>query len=118
LGAEKFLHIKCGSSGLRPKTTVLVVTVRALRHHGGATKSEYNIPSLGRVKKGFANVAKHIENLKKFGMTPVVAINTFPDDSIAEVTFIKEACEAMEFQRLQVMDLPMAEKAVLNLHML
>ena len=95
LGAEKFLHIKCGSSGLRPKATVLVVTVRALRHHGGATKKEYNIPSLDRVKEGFANVGKHIENLKKFGMTPIVAINTLPDDSIAEVTFIKETCEAM-----------------------
>lgn len=95
LGAEKFMHIKCGASGLKPKTTVLVVTVRALRHHGGAPKEEYNIPSLKRVKDGFANVEKHIENLKKFGMTPVVAINTFPNDNIAEVTFIKEACEML-----------------------
>ncbi|HLS12471.1 MAG TPA: formate--tetrahydrofolate ligase [Flavobacteriaceae bacterium] len=95
LGAEKFLHIKCGASGLRPKTTVLVVTVRALRHHGGATKEEYGTPNLSRVKEGFANVEKHIENLKKFGMTPVVAINTFPEDSVSEVTFIKEACEKL-----------------------
>lgn len=95
LGAEKFFQIKCASSNLRPATTVLVVTVRALRHHGGAAKEEYNTPNLERVKEGFANVVKHIENLKEFGMKPVVAINTFPNDSIAEVTFIKEACEVM-----------------------
>lgn len=95
LGAEKFFQIKCASSNLRPATTVLVVTVRALRHHGGAAKEEYNTPNLERVKEGFANVVKHIENLKEFGMKPVVAINTFPNDSIAEVTFIKEACRAM-----------------------
>lgn len=95
LGAEKFFHIKCDAAGLRPKTTVLVVTVRALRHHGGAPKEEYNIPSLGRIKDGFNNVRKHLENLKEFGMTPVVAINTFPDDSMAEVAYIQEACEVL-----------------------
>lgn len=95
LGAEKFFHIKCDASGLRPKTTVLVITVRALRHHGGAPKEEYNIPSLSRVKEGFANAMKHIENLKEFGMTPVIAINTFPDDSLAEVAYIQEACDVL-----------------------
>lgn len=95
LGAEKFFQIKCASSNLKPTTTVLVVTVRALRHHGGALKEEYNIADLDKVKKGFENVAKHIHNLKQFGMTPVVAINKFPNDSLEEIIFIKEACRAM-----------------------
>lgn len=95
LGAEKFFQIKCASSNLRPATTVLVVTVRALRHHGGATREEYNTPNLERVKDGFANVEKHIQNLKEFGMKPVVAINSFPNDSIEEILFIKQACKEM-----------------------
>ena len=92
LGAEKFLNIKCGASGLKPKALVLVATIRALRHHGGATKEEYNTPSLERVEKGMANLEKHIENSKKFGLTPVVAINNFISDSEEEIELIKERC--------------------------
>ncbi|MGG7035190.1 MAG: formate--tetrahydrofolate ligase [Flavobacterium sp.] len=92
LGAEKFLDIKCPVGGLKPKALVLVATVRALRHHGGSSKEEYNTPSLERVKKGFANLEKHIENCKKFGLNPVVAINSFFSDTDEEVNFIKEAC--------------------------
>lgn len=69
LGAEKFMDIKCGYGGLAPKAIVLVATIRALRHHGGAKKDEYNTPDIEKVKKGFLNLAKHIENCKKFGIT-------------------------------------------------
>jgi formate--tetrahydrofolate ligase len=95
LGAEKFLNIKCVSAGLAPKTVVLVATIRALRHHGGAKKEEYNMPSLERVQAGFGNLEKHIENIQKFGLNPVVAINAFPSDTDKEVDFIKEACSKM-----------------------
>ena len=92
LGAEKFLNIKCVSGGLKPKATVLVATIRALRHHGGAPKEEYNTPDTDRVAKGLENLEKHIENMQKFGLNPVVAINAFPTDSEAEVELIKERC--------------------------
>jgi len=95
LGAEKFLDIKCVSGGLKPDTVVIVSTIRALRHHGGATKEKYNDANLERVTKGFANLEKHIENVKKFGINPVVAINAFPTDSDEEVQFIKDACAKM-----------------------
>jgi formate--tetrahydrofolate ligase len=85
LGAEKFLNIKCVSAGLKPKTVVLVATIRALRHHGGANKDEYNTPSTERVERGLPNLEKHIENIKKFGINPIVAINTFPSDSDSEI---------------------------------
>jgi formate--tetrahydrofolate ligase len=95
LGAEKFLNIKCVSGGLSPKALVLVATIRALRHHGGAKKEEYNTPSLERVTEGFANLEKHIENCKKFGLNPVVAINAFPSDTTEEVEFIQKKCAAL-----------------------
>ena len=95
LGAEKFLNIKCVTAGLKPKALVLVATIRALRHHGGATKEQFNDASLERVTKGFANLQKHIENCKKFGLNPVVAINAFPSDSQEEVAFIQKSCEKM-----------------------
>jgi formate--tetrahydrofolate ligase len=71
LGAEKFMNIKCGYSGLKPDALVLVATIRALRHHGGAKKTEYNTPSLEKVKNGFENLEKHIANCKKFGLFPI-----------------------------------------------
>ncbi|MFY0603717.1 MAG: formate--tetrahydrofolate ligase [Flavobacteriaceae bacterium] len=92
LGAEKFLNIKSAFAGLNPKCVVLVATIRALRHHGGAAKEEYNTPNLEHVKEGFKNLEKHIENIRKFNIEPVVAINSFISDSIEEVNFIKEAC--------------------------
>lgn len=96
LGAEKFLDIKCVSGGLKPKATVLVATIRALRHHGGAPKEEYNTPSAERVELGLANLEKHIENMKKFGLNPVVAINAFPTDTEEEITLIQDRCAAMD----------------------
>lgn len=93
LGAEKFLDIKCVSGGLKPETVVLVATIRALRHHGGAKKEEYNTPSLERVQNGIVNLDKHIENIKKFGLNPVVAINAFPTDTDEETNFIIAHCK-------------------------
>lgn len=94
LGAEKFMNIKCGYGNLAPDAIVLVATIRALRHHGGAKKEEYNTPSLERIKKGFENLEKHIENCMKFGITPVVAINSFVSDSKEEVDYVIQQCAA------------------------
>jgi formate--tetrahydrofolate ligase len=96
LGAEKFLDIKCPIAGLKPAAMVLVVTVRALRHHGGAKKAEYNTPNMQYLEKGIGNLEKHIENCKKFGLTPVVAINSFFSDSDEEVNFIIKKCAEAE----------------------
>jgi len=98
LGAEKFLDIKCASAGLKPKCVVLVATIRALRHHGGSPKEEYNTADLNRVKVGFANLEKHIENVRKFNIEPVVAINSFISDSQEEVDFIIQKCETLGVQ--------------------
>ena len=95
LGAEKFLDLKCAHAGLKPKTVVIVATVRALRHHGGAPKEEYNTPSTERVTNGMANLEKHIENIKKFGLNPVVAINNFISDTDEEIQIVKDRCAAM-----------------------
>lgn len=95
LGAEKFLDIKCPVGGLKPKALVLVATIRALRHHGGAKKDEYNTPDIARVTKGFENLEKHIENCKKFGLNPVVAINHFFTDTDEEIDLVREKCAAM-----------------------
>jgi formate--tetrahydrofolate ligase len=95
LGAEKFMDIKCGYGGIEPHAMVLVATIRALRHHGGAKKEEYNTPSMERVERGVANLEKHIENCRKFGMNPVVAINHFPTDSQEELDFVIARCAAL-----------------------
>ncbi|MBK3518126.1 formate--tetrahydrofolate ligase [Carboxylicivirga marina] len=92
LGAEKFLNIKCVAGGLKPKAMVIVATIRALRHHGGAGKDELNTANKERVKVGFANLAKHIENAQKFGLNPVVSINNFISDTEEEVELVKAMC--------------------------
>jgi formate--tetrahydrofolate ligase len=101
LGAEKFLDIKCVSAGLKPEAVVLVATIRALRHHGGAKKEEYNTVSVERVTNGFTNLEKHIENIKKFGLNPVVAINAFPTDSDEEVKVVIDKCAEMGVQAIR-----------------
>lgn len=98
LGAEKFLNIKSAYAGLNPKCVVLVATIRALRHHGGSPKEEYNTASVERVTKGFENLEKHIENIRKFNIEPVVAINAFINDSDEEVDFVKEKCSSLGVQ--------------------
>ena len=100
LGAEKFLDIKCVSGGLKPEAVVVVATIRALRHHGGAQKEEYNTASVERVSAGFANLEKHLENVKKFGLNPVVAINAFPTDTNEEVQFVQRKCKELGVQAI------------------
>ncbi len=100
LGAEKFLNIKCVSGGLKPEAVVVVATIRAMRHHGGASPDEYNTPSVERVSAGFANLEKHIENVKKFGLNPVVAINAFPTDTNEEVKLVQNKCAKMGVQAI------------------
>lgn len=95
LGAEKFLDLKCPLAGIKPKVIVLVATIRALRHHGGSKKAMYNTPNLDFVIKGFENLEKHIENCKKFGITPIVAINSFRSDSPEEANYVSEKCQAI-----------------------
>ena len=92
LGAEKFFDIKCAGSGLKPEAVVLVVTLKALRHHGGAKKEELQTANPEMLRKGLPNMEKHIENLLKFGMKPVVAINHFPTDSGEEEELVRESC--------------------------
>ena len=95
LGAEKFLNIKSQFAHLNPKCVVLVATIRALRHHGGAKSEDYNTPSLEKVKDGFKNLEKHIENIRKFNIEPVVAVNAFTSDSKEEIDFVVKKCASM-----------------------
>ncbi|MDN3641715.1 formate--tetrahydrofolate ligase [Lutimonas halocynthiae] len=95
LGAEKFLNIKCAASGLSPKAVVLVATIRALRHHGGAVKEAVNEPSTKFVAAGMANLEKHIENIRKFNIEPVVAINSFTNDTPEEFDLVVDACKKL-----------------------
>lgn len=98
LGAEKFLNIKSQFANLNPKCVVLVATIRALRHHGGAKSDQYNTPDLEKVIVGFKNLEKHIENIRKFNIEPVVAINSFVSDSDKEVAFVIDKCASLGVQ--------------------
>lgn len=100
LGAEKFFNIKCVTAGLKPSAAVLVVTLKALRHHGGAKKDELHEKNIDKLMKGIPNMEKHIENILKFGIRPVVAINYFPNDSKEEIEFIKAACKKYSVQAI------------------
>jgi len=95
LGAEKFLDIKCRFGGLNPSAVVIVATVRALKHHGGVVKAELSTPSVDALKKGIVNLEKQIENIRKFNLEPVVAINKFVSDSPEELQFIEDFLNEM-----------------------
>ena len=95
LGAEKFLNIKSAFANLNPKCVVLVATIRALRHHGGVKKEGYNTQNLAAVTEGFKNLEKHIENITKYNIEPVVAINSFISDTIEEVNFVIKKCKSL-----------------------
>ncbi len=96
LGAEKFIDIKCRMSGLKPSAVVLVATVRALKFHGGIGKDELNQENLAALEKGFANLQRHLHNItENYGLPCVVCINHFTFDSDAEISLLKEKCEAL-----------------------
>ncbi|MBO6047850.1 MAG: formate--tetrahydrofolate ligase [Erysipelotrichaceae bacterium] len=95
LGAEKFLDIKCRQAGLKPDAVVIVATVRALKMHGGVDKKNLAEENLDALKKGVANLTKHIENIHKYGLPTVIAINAFPTDTDAELQLLKTVCEEM-----------------------
>lgn len=95
LGAEKFFDIKCRFGDLKPDATVIVATVKALKYNGGVNRKELDGANLEAVKKGFANLEKHIENVKKFGVPAVVAINKFPTDTQEELDYILDKCREL-----------------------
>ena len=95
LGAEKFIDIKCRFAGLEPDAVVLVTTVRALKSHGGVAKAELGQVNMAALEKGMENLRKHIENIGKFGLPAVVAINAFPTDTAAELAFVESQCQAL-----------------------
>nr|USU33943.1 formate--tetrahydrofolate ligase [Methylobacterium sp. OTU13CASTA1] len=98
LGAEKFIDIKCRQAGLKPSAVVIVATVRALKMHGGVSKKELGSENLGALEKGFANLARHVANVRSFGLPVVIGVNHFYADTDAEHAKLKELCR----DRLQV----------------
>lgn len=95
LGAEKFFDLTCRFGGLTPKATVLVVTARALKMHGGVSRNDLNVENLDAVRKGLCNMEKHLENIAKFKVPCVVAVNRFSDDSDAEISCILKKCDEL-----------------------
>ncbi|TAI48874.1 formate--tetrahydrofolate ligase [Flagellimonas allohymeniacidonis] len=94
LGAEKFFDIKCQSAGLKPKAVVLTATVRALKYHGGADLKSLTVPNAEALKKGLPNLEKHLENIAKFNIVPVIAINKFLTDTDEEIEVIQEFAQS------------------------
>jgi formate--tetrahydrofolate ligase len=95
LGAEKFMDIKCRLAGLRPDAVVIVATIRALKMHGGVPKSALASENLKALESGFANLKKHVENVRTFGVPAVVALNRFPTDSDSELKLVRDMCESL-----------------------
>ncbi|MCR5062240.1 MAG: formate--tetrahydrofolate ligase [Treponema sp.] len=100
LGAEKFLDIKCRMANLKPDAVVIVATIRALKMHGGVAKADLSKPDTAALKKGFENLKVHIENIAKFGLKSVVAINKFITDSDEEIECLKELCKQNDSQAI------------------
>ena len=100
LGGEKFLDIKCRKTGLSPDCVVLVATIRALKMHGGVAKEDLKTENLAALERGLANLQRHIENVQKFGLVPVVSINRFSADTEAEIELVKNACAKLGVQAL------------------
>lgn len=92
LGAEKFFDIKCVKAGLKPNAVVLVATIRALKYHGGVAVADLKQENLEALRKGMENLEKHIENMRKFNVAPIVAINRFLDDTPAEIKLVQDRC--------------------------
>src|SRR3974390_3500219 len=100
LGGEKFLDIKCRKTGLAPDCAVLVATIRALKMHGGVKKEDLKRENLQALEAGVANLARHIENIQKFGIVPIVSINRFSADTEAEMALVKAACAKLGVEAL------------------
>lgn len=96
LGAEKFLDIKCRYAGLKPSCVVIVATIRALKYNGGVAKSDLKYENVSALEKGIVNLQTHIENMKKYGVPVVVAINRFMTDTDEEIKFIEDFCEKQD----------------------
>jgi formate--tetrahydrofolate ligase len=95
LGAEKFFDIKCRAGGLTPSAAVIVTTVRALKMHGGVQKEDLGVENVAAVRAGLENLAKHVENVRQFGVPAVVALNHFTKDTEAEVAVVMAACRTL-----------------------
>lgn len=98
LGAEKFFDIKCRYAGLKPDLVVLVATIRALKYNGGVKKENLGIENISALQSGFVNLEKHIENIRKFNVPVLVAINHFNTDSDAEIEYVKNRCKDMNVE--------------------
>ncbi len=98
LGAEKFFDIKCRMAGLKPDAVVLVATIRALKYNGGIKKEDLGLENINALKSGFVNLEKHIENIKKFGVPVIVAINHFDSDTLEEIEYVKKGCKNMNVE--------------------
>jgi formate--tetrahydrofolate ligase len=100
LGAEKFMDIKCRKTGIAPDCVVLVATIRALKMHGGVKKEDLKAENLKALEAGMANLQRHVENMQKFGIQPVVSINRFSADTEAEIKLVQEKCKALGVEAL------------------
>jgi formate--tetrahydrofolate ligase len=100
LGAEKFLDIKCRKAGLSPDCVVLVATIRALKMHGGVKKEDLKSENLKALEAGMANLQRHVENVKKFGLPAIVSINRFSADTDAEITLVQKKCKELGVEAL------------------
>ena len=95
LGAEKFFNIKCRAGGIKPEVAVIVATIRALKMHGGVALADLGGENIDAVERGFANLQRHIENVRKFGVPPVVSINRFASDTEGEIEALRAACASL-----------------------
>jgi formate--tetrahydrofolate ligase len=100
LGGEKFIDIKCRKSGIAPDCVVLVATIRALKMHGGVKKEDLKIENLKALEAGMANLQRHVENVQKFGIVPLVSINRFSADTEAEIRLVQDKCKALGVEAL------------------
>jgi formate--tetrahydrofolate ligase len=100
LGGEKFMDIKCRKAGIAPDCMVLVATIRALKMHGGVKKEDLKAENLKALEAGIANLQRHVENVQKFGIVPVVSINRFSADTEAEIKLVQDKCKALGVEAL------------------
>ena len=100
LGGEKFLDIKCRKAGLEPACAVLVATIRALKMHGGVKKEDLKVENLKALEAGMSNLKRHVENVQKFGIVPVISINRFSADTEAEIKLVEETCKSLGVKAL------------------